>query len=226
VLCRDPLVVYPGTIQGRNIRETGKKGVFYVTLSAGEPGCAEFVPCDVVRWRSEVLSIDGMERDEEFFQAVSDLKETVRRENGRLPALLRLSISGRGKIHGLLRRPGFLRGPGGLLETVNEGEEGRPDFIFTEEIFEVTAPPLDLDSLAAGSHFAGDFLKEVRAFRQGGNLRDGLKNILRERGILDRIPSREVLDVIDSLSDEDAELLLDRGTFSALSGLLEGIDGL
>ena len=52
------------------------------------------------------------------------------------------------------------------------------------------------------------------------------KNILRERGILDRIPSREVLDVIDSLSDEDAELLLDRGTFSALSGLLEGIDGL
>ena len=225
VLCRDPLVVYPGTIQGRNIRETGEKGVFSVTLFPGEPGCAEFIPCDVVRWRSEDISIDGMERDEEFFQAVSDLKETVRRENGGLPALLRLSVSGRGKIHGLLRRPGFLRGPGGLLETMNEGEEDRPDFVFTEEISGVTLPPLDLDSLAAGSHFAGDFLKEIRAFRQRGDLREGLKDILRKRGILDRIPSRDVLDVIDSLSDEDAELLLDRGTWSALSGLLEGIDG-
>ncbi|MDK2959016.1 MAG: repair protein SbcD/Mre11 [Synergistaceae bacterium] len=226
VLCRDPLVVYPGNIQGRNIRETGKKGVFYVTLSPGEPGCAEFVPCDVVRWRSEDISIDGMDRDEEFFQAVSDLKEAVRRENGGRPALLRLSISGRGKIHGLLRRPGFLRGPGGLLEAVNEGEEDREDFVFTEEISGMTAPPLDLDSIAAGSHFAGDFLKEVRAFRKGGDLREGLKNILRERGILDKIPSRDVLEVIDSLSEEDAELLLDKGTYSALSGLLEGVDGL
>ena len=89
----------------------------------------------------------------------------------------------------------------------------------------MTLPPLDLDSLAAGSHFAGDFLKEVRAFRQRSDLREGLKDILRKRGILDRIQSRDVLEVIDSLSDEDTELLLDRGTWSALSGLLEGIDG-
>jgi len=109
---------------------------------------------------------------------------------------------------------------------VNEGEEDRPDFVFTEEISEETAPPLDLDSLEAGSHFAGDFLKEVRSFRAGGDLREGLKTILRERGILEKISSRDVLEVIDSLSDEDAERILNSGVWSALSGLLEGVDGL
>ncbi len=126
VLCRDPLVVYPGTIQGRNIRETGKKGVFYVTLSAGEPGCAEFVPCDVVRWRSGDISIDGMERDEEFFQAVSDLKETVgggKRQAAGPSAAFHFRP---GEDPRTPPPPGFLRGPGGLLETVNEGEEDRP----------------------------------------------------------------------------------------------------
>lgn len=226
VLCRNPLVVYPGNIQGRHIREEGKKGVYFVVLAQGEPGTAEFVPCDAVRWRSDELSIEGMERDEEFFQSLTALKENVRRESGDRPALLRLSISGRGTVHRLLRRPGFLRGPGGLLETMNEGEEDRPDFVFTEEIQDRTAPPLDLDSLASGSHFAGDFLKEVRAFREGGSLREGLEAILNDRGLLGKISSRDVLEKIEALSEEDVEQLLNRGAWSALSGLLEGVDGL
>ena len=230
VLCRDPLIVYPGCTQGRNIREQGKRGVFFVTLSPAEGSLpaaanAEFVPCDAVRWRSDELSIDQMDRDEDFFQAVFGVKEKARAVNGGLPVLLRLSLSGRGGIHDLLRRPGFLRGPGGLLETLNEGEEDRPDFVFIGEIADGTAPPLDIEALAMGSHLAGDFLREAAAFREGGNLREGLEAILREMGLLDRISSPEVLDIINSLSDDEIGKLLDRGVYAALSGLLEGVSG-
>ncbi len=177
VLCRDPLVVYPGCTQGR---------------------------------------------EEDFFQAVYMLKEKTRAMNDGLPVLLRLSLSGRGDMHSLLRRPGFLKGPGGLMETLNEGEEDRPDFVFIEEIVDETAPSLDLEALASGGHLVGDFLREAAAFREGGRLREGLENILRDREILDRISSSEALDMISSLTDEDVERLLDRGVFTALSGLLEG----
>lgn len=125
-------------------------------------------------------------------------------------------------MHSLLRRPGFLKGPGGLMETLNEGEEDRPDFVFIEEIVDETAPSLDLEALASGGHLVGDFLREAAAFREGGRLREGLENILRDREILDRISSSEALDMISSLTDEDVERLLDRGVFTALSGLLEG----
>lgn len=229
VLSYGPLAVYPGNIQGRNIRETGKKGVYAVTLTpaAGElptSGNVEFVPCDVIRWRGEELSIEGMERDEDFFQTVESLKESVRKDGAGKPTLLRIALSGRGKLHRLLRRPGFLTGPGGFLETLNEPEEDRSDFVYIEEIFEMTAPPLDLDSLAAGNHFVGDFLKEIRSFREGENLTEEMMNILREEGILDKIPSKDILDRIESLLDEEVALLLSRGAYSVLSGLLEGED--
>ena len=70
-----------------------------------------------------------------------------------------------------------------------------------------------------------ELLKLAELRKQQEIREEELKDILRKRGILDRIQSRDVLEVIDSLSDEDTELLLDRGTWSALSGLLEGIDG-
>lgn len=227
VMCRDPLVVYPGCTQGRNIRESGKKGVCFVTFNPAEgslPAAAsrEFVPCDAIRWKSGELSISSMDREEDFFQAVSMLKEKTRAMNDGLPVLLRLSLSGRGEMHSLLRRPGFLKGPGGLMETLNEGEEDRSDFVFIEEIVDETAPSLDLEALASGGHLVGDFLREAAAFREGGRLREGLENILRDREILDRISSSEALDMISSLTDEDVERLLDRGVFTALSGLLEG----
>lgn len=227
VLCPRPFIAYPGCTQGRNIREQGKKGAYFVTLGAAEGGLpaganAEFVPCDSVRWRAEELSVSFMERDEEFFQAVSAIREKARKDGGGLPVLLRLTLSGRGGVHGLVGRPGFLKGPGGLLDTLNEGEEDRPDFVFLEEIVDETAPALDLDGLASGSHLVGDFLKEVAAFREKGRLREGLEAIMKEMGVLDKIPAPEVLDLIASLTEEDVGRLLDRGVYAALSGLLEG----
>lgn len=228
VVSRDPLVVYPGNIQGRNIREGGKKGAFMVTMILEDgraEGREEFVPCDTVRWRSEKLSIEGMDRDEQFFQALEELKEGVRSEGDGRPTLLRLTVTGRGKTYYLLRRPGFLKGPGGLLETVNEGEECRADFVFIEDVVEASAPPLDLDTLAGGAHFTGDFLREAKAFKEGGDLRRGLREILRHRGVEGKISSPEVMRAIEAFTDEDVEAFLYRGVYDALSGLLEGTEG-
>jgi DNA repair exonuclease SbcCD nuclease subunit len=228
ILCHDPLVVYPGNIQGRHIGETGKKGVFSVAMGSagGHPGGrggVEFIPCDVVRWRRESLSIEGMQRDEELFAAFDRLRDGVRNEAGGRPVIVRASVGGRGKLSALLRRPGFLSGPGGLVESLNQGEEGRSDFVYIESVVDDTASPFDLEALSSGNHFVGDFLKEVSAFERRGNLREGLMEILSARGVREKLP-REVFDRVDALPDDEILSLLRRGTTLALAGLLEGED--
>lgn len=232
ILCRTPLIAYPGIIQGRHARESGEKGVYEAVLttpsgSLPASAVAEFVPCDAVRWRSEHLSISGMDRDEDFFQALAGLKEEARNGAGGRPVILRVALSGRGRVHEMLRRPGFLRGSGGLMDTLNAQEAEHPDFVHTVGISDTTAPELDLEFLSAGEHFVGDFLKEVRSFTKRGDLREGMMDILRERGLLDKIrQSGDVLERIESLSEDEVGELLDRCVFSTLSGLLEGEPGL
>lgn len=228
ILCHDPLVVYPGNTQGRHIGETGKKGVFSVSMGSagGHPdgrGGVEFIPCDVVRWRRESLSIEGMQRDEELFAAFDRLRDGVRNEAGGRPVILRTTVGGRGKLSALLRRPGFLSGPGGLVESLNQGEEGRSDFVCIESVVDDAASPFDLEALASGNHFVGDFLKEVSAFERRGNLREGLMEVLAASGVREKLP-REVFDRVDALPDDEILSLLRRGTTLALAGLLEGED--
>jgi len=183
----------------------------------------EFIPCDVVRWRREALSIEGMQRDEELLAAFDRLRDGVRNEAGGRPVIVRASVGGRGKLSALLRRPGFLSGPGGLVESLNQGEEGRSDFVYIESVVDDTASPFDLEALSSGNHFVGDFLKEVSAFERRGNLREGLMEILSARGVREKLP-REVFDRVDALPDDEILSLLRRGTTLALAGLLEGED--
>jgi DNA repair exonuclease SbcCD nuclease subunit len=49
VLCEDPLVVFPGNLQGRNVRETGSKGACLVTFGDRQP-TIERLYTDFVRW--------------------------------------------------------------------------------------------------------------------------------------------------------------------------------
>lgn len=228
VLSHDPLVVYPGNLQGRHIGETGKKGVFSATLGSGGAlpggrGGVEFVPCDVVRWRKDALSIEGMQRDEELFAAFERMKEGARHDAGGRPVIVRATVAGRGKLSALLRRPGFLSGAGGLAETLNQSEEGRSDFVYIESIRDDTASPFDLEALGSGNHFVGDFLKEASAFEHRGNLKEGLLEVLAAKGIKEKLP-REVFERVDAFSNEEIAALLRRGTSLALAGLLEGED--
>ena len=58
VRASSPMAVYPGNIQGRNPRETGEKGCYLVSVSAGTPS-AEFVPTQEVLWKDVTADITG-----------------------------------------------------------------------------------------------------------------------------------------------------------------------
>ena len=61
VLCEDPLIIFPGNLQGRNPRETGPKGATLVHVVDGRIDRHEHRTLDVVRWERREVNISGLD---------------------------------------------------------------------------------------------------------------------------------------------------------------------
>lgn len=101
VVSEEPLVVFPGNLQGRHARETGPKGATLVTFSGGEARLEQLV-LDVVRWERCVVDVAG----------VASMDEVLERCRGRLSALagsgsrclaVRVELVGQSAANGVLR---------------------------------------------------------------------------------------------------------------------------
>jgi len=98
VLHKDPLIVFPGNIQGRHIRETGPKGCMLITVDNKGRSIPEFCPLDVVRWlRCEV---DASDRDKglDVLDCIRTHLEKLLEQND-LPLVVRIEITGMCQAH-------------------------------------------------------------------------------------------------------------------------------
>ena len=59
VVARDPWIVYPGSLQGRHIRETGAKGCVVVRVEDGEVREVRHEPVDILRWSPVEVDATG-----------------------------------------------------------------------------------------------------------------------------------------------------------------------
>lgn len=64
VVSREPWIVFPGNLQGRNVRETGAKGATLITAANGLIHEVVHVPLDVVRWNAITLDATEATDDE------------------------------------------------------------------------------------------------------------------------------------------------------------------
>ena len=71
VVDRDPHIVFPGNLQGRNSREYGPKGFVVATVESGRVSALEHVPIDVVRWARLVIDVTSASTVSDVCQLVS-----------------------------------------------------------------------------------------------------------------------------------------------------------
>lgn len=96
---KDPVILFPGNIQGRHIRERGEKGCSIVEVENGAIQSVSHHPLDVLRWELCEINIDGMETIDEVMDGVRDaLGEMYKKSDGRLLAA-RLRLHGKTKLH-------------------------------------------------------------------------------------------------------------------------------
>lgn len=103
VLHKRPHVVFPGNLQGRHIRETGRKGAYLVTVEEDEIVELLPVPADVVRWGLLSVAVDDCSQTTEVVDRVRTAIENAVASDadGRLLAC-RIELTGRTDIHGRL----------------------------------------------------------------------------------------------------------------------------
>lgn len=124
----NPYIVYPGNIQGRHKKESGKKGCLAVELSEHETTFKQIETADII-W--ENLTLDATS-----IKTFSDLYGLCKKEieNLRLPTqgmLLQIDIE---NIDGLEKDALNKIRNGELLEVLQDGEEYEESFVWTYRI--------------------------------------------------------------------------------------------
>ncbi|NMW21167.1 MAG: DNA repair exonuclease [Chlorobiaceae bacterium] len=98
-ICRDPWVLYPGNIQGRNIRETGSKGCTLVSVEEGAVVSVEHRELDVLRWATCRIDSARSDRVDSLLDLVREMFQAeIALADGR-PLAVRLVLEGITPIH-------------------------------------------------------------------------------------------------------------------------------
>ncbi len=161
---RSPAVVYPGNSQGRHPGETGPRGAYLVDVDDGGAVRLDFRALDIVRWERLEVDISGMETEQDLISTLHGAAEAALDGAGGRPVVLRISLEGRGALHGPLRRRGLVEE---LREDLNGEWAGRAPFAWCERVEDGTSAVLDRERHAAGSDFLAEVLRTAdRAGRE------------------------------------------------------------
>lgn len=99
IINTNPLIIFPGNTQGRNIRETGPKGCTIVTVKDKENIHAVHHDIDLLRWSLCDLNVSGFETPDDILDLLSGRYKTIIEDNAGYPVIVRIGISGRCKAH-------------------------------------------------------------------------------------------------------------------------------
>lgn len=143
ILAQNPLIIFPGNIQGRHIRETGSKGCMLVTCQDSGQVTTDFHSLDVLRWERCKVGVTGAETSPEVIDRLLDHLAILLESNEGLPLATRIEITGACPAHA-----GLMANPERLMNEVRsvaiEAGGGR---LWIEKIKLLTTSPPDQDEL-------------------------------------------------------------------------------
>jgi len=95
------MVVFPGNLQGRHIRETGPRGAVLVTADESGVQEVERLFVDVLRWRSLEVNVTGCNSLFEVVSAIGKaLEGIVENSPSTIPTAVRVTVTGKTPAHG------------------------------------------------------------------------------------------------------------------------------
>lgn len=99
VVSGDPMILFPGNIQGRHIKETGAKGVTLVTVNEGHIVEVEERELDVLRWSICEVDLSECESKDTIYEQVRSAMEKEQRQAEDKTLALRVQLIGTCPLH-------------------------------------------------------------------------------------------------------------------------------
>ncbi|WP_246791885.1 metallophosphoesterase family protein [Burkholderia perseverans] len=94
-------IVFPGNLQGRHIRETGRRGAVLVTVEGGRTQ-VERLFIDVLRWEALDVEAGDCETIEALSHKIGAALEALLATDGEVPRAVRVTVTGATPLHGQL----------------------------------------------------------------------------------------------------------------------------
>ncbi|MDA1162223.1 MAG: DNA repair exonuclease [Planctomycetota bacterium] len=211
----DPFIGYPGNTQGRQIRECGPRGCLLVNVT--ENGKLErppeFVPTDAVRWSTAEIDISGLMNPDQLLSRIEESIDEVTAASDGRSVVVRLTLSGRGALHGDLSRP---HAANDLVEELQSRRVSRTPFVWIEKLKLNTLPDIDLNARRGTPDFLGDLLRLIDEIRNSPEEVAALREVLTE--LYDHKRASRIL---ESPNDDELHHLLDQAEICCVDLLAE-----
>lgn len=166
VLSQDPLVLYPGNLQGRHARESGPRTAEVIEVDEGGQVRHRPVPVHSVLWVQEEVDVSGSHQVEDVMDRVLSCAERLRSSLGHERGVVaRFVLTGITGAHAqLVRTPGsgepsFAQG---VQEEVNERFAEESPFLLVDRVLVDTRPHLDREALEDEPDMAGVLVRLAR----------------------------------------------------------------
>ena len=148
-------VCFPGNLQGRSIRETGRRGAVLVTVDDGGPPQVERLFIDVLRWEHVAVDVSACDSLDAVGIAASRQLAALLETDAQVPRAVRVSLQGACPVHGLL----FQHEQELRAQVLSEIAAIGPERLWLEKVKLATRPV----GTAAAGVLGGDALAELQA---------------------------------------------------------------
>jgi exonuclease SbcD len=154
VVSKTPMVVFPGNLQGRSVRELGPRGAVLITVKddriVGEP---ERIFLDSIRWSRVDVDVSGVASEAELIARLRQALQAAWRDEAQgRPLMARVTVNGATALHGAMgmRRDAFREEVRAVAVAVSESLWIEKVLLRTSPIGEATTPGATLrDEIAA-----------------------------------------------------------------------------
>ncbi|QNO15108.1 DNA repair exonuclease [Alkalicella caledoniensis] len=157
VVSAEPYIIYPGSPQGKSIKETDEKGCYVITIN--EPKWdVEFIETHEVLWVQKEIMIDSLTLDgllDTLQHTILELEKNINCKG----LIVRFYLTGRGELHSLNAMD-----MDEIVLTLNDQEEFYDKFVWVESIQKNTLPEIDLELLSNQDDFLGTLFKIEQEF--------------------------------------------------------------
>lgn len=203
-----PRIAFSGCIQGRDVRETGSRGVNLVTLAVDAPPKVSFIPTASVVWEKVRIDVSDCTN---IPALVSKTMRELFAVNGDASCEMmvsRIILTGATSLHEVLGRPG-------VLEEVRASLNDAYSEFYCDSLIDETTAPIDEEALRAEGLFPAVFLRTVDRLSEDV---EGQIDYLQEEYLARNVP------LTAALSEKKARQLTNEAARLVLDLLLQGGD--
>ncbi|MFD1037651.1 exonuclease SbcCD subunit D [Virgibacillus byunsanensis] len=201
ILAEDPYMVYPGNIQGRNRKETGEKGCYYVSLSKTNTSTS-FIPLQALQF--EELSMDASDC-EGIYQLEIKIQEQIKGiQKHSSPHLINLKLISN---HSQLKKWETENLLEDIIELINETLIHQHVWTY---IFKYTIESEEgglTSDLYHGEHFVGELIRHF-------------DDISIQPYVKELFHHKQARKYLETISEEDAEIIKDKAKQLLVNELL------